>query len=205
MGPGFALRRKAVEQLCCELLVLAFVLTAARPGLAQAGSHNDVNNQFQVRVEKLTLENLSGTRLIVGVALAATSGRDLAVDRVVFSNLRINGVPVYAEPLRHRFKLRKGSSVALPEPLRVSIRLHDLGSVSPLREAVAAGSVTLDGAAAVQVPLGALAQLMLLSRHAEVSVDLHQQVPFAVPGGRLGTATLLKLLDLAEAAVKVLD
>lgn len=204
MYPRFTLRRSS-KLLWSELLVFAVMLTASRAALAQSSPEKDLSNQFQVRVEKLSIEGLSGSKLVLGVALAATSTRDLTVDRVVFSGLRINGVPIAAAPFEHRLKLRRDSSVDLPQPLLVTIDLRDVSSLTPLRRAIAEGRATVEGVASVRVPLSALAALLRLSRHAEVSTQLHQQVEVSVPGGALASVALVKLLDVAQSGLDLLQ
>lgn len=185
------------------LLVIIFAISGA--GLAQSGPSENLANQVQIRVVSLALEDLSTTQLVIDVGLEANSNRDVTVDQLLLSGLQINGVPIYAAPLKRRFRLRRDASVTLPEPLRITVHLRDLDSLQPLRKAISDGHATLDGIAVIHVPLNPLARLILLSNHAEVTTALHQQVPFRVPGGPLAATSLVKILDLTDAALKALD
>lgn len=189
----------------CNPVLLLITLAISSAGFAQSSSRDNFADQVRIRVVNLTLEDLSTTKLVIGVGLAANSDRNVTVDQLVLSGLRVNGIPIYAAPLKRRFKLRSDATVILPEPLRVTVYLRDLDSLEPLRNAISDGHATLDGVAVVHVPLNPLARLMLLSKDAEVTTALHQQVPFSVPGGPLAATSMVKILDLADAALKALD
>lgn len=188
-----------------NLVLLVITLAISSTAVAQSSSRDNFPNPVQIQVVNFSLEDFSPTQLVVDVGLAATSNRNVTVDEIVLSGLRVNGVPIYAAPLKRRFKLRSDARVSLPEPLRITIYLRDLGSLEPLRNAVSDGHVMLDGVAVVHVPLNPFARLMLFSNHAQVSTVLHQQVPFSIPGGPMAAASLVKILDLADAALKALD
>jgi hypothetical protein len=185
------------------LLIVTLAISSA--GAAQSSSRDSLANPVQVQILNFTLEDFSTTKLVIGVGLAAASNRNITVDQLVLSGLRVNGVPIYAAPLKRRFKLRSDARVSLPEPLSITIYLRDLDSLAPLRNAISDGHATVDGVVVIHVPLSPLARLMLLSTHAEVSTVLHQQVPFSVPGGPMAATSLVKILDLADAALKALD
>lgn len=189
----------------CKLALFLIVVTVCSVGAAQSGSSGNFSNQIQIQAVNFTLEDFSTTKLVIGVNLAANSNRNVTVDKVVLSELRLNGVPIDAAPLKHRFKLRSDATVILPEPLRITVYLRDVDSLEPLRKAIAEGHATVDGLAVIDVPLNPLARLVLLSKDAEVSTALHQQVAFTVPGGPLAAASLVKILELAETAFKALD
>lgn len=186
-------------------VLLLIILAISGAGVAQSGSSDNLANQVQIRVVSLALEDVSTTQMVMDVGLAVNSNRNVTVDQLVLSGLRVNGVPIYAAPSKRRFRLRRDAAVTLPEPLRITVYLRDLNSLQPLRKAISDGHATLDGIAVVRVPLNPLARLMLLSNHAEVTTALHQQVPFGVPGGPLAAASLVKILDLSGAALKELD
>jgi len=184
---------------------IAMVLMLAGACRAQSQPNDSVSQQLSVRVVKLSLQDFSTDKLVIGVGLAANSSRTVTVDELVLSGLQLNGVPIYVAPFKRRFKLRNDRSVRLPEQLQVTVYLRNLDSLKPLRDAISNGYATLSGVALVHVPLSPLERLILLSSHAEVSTSLHQQVPFNIPGGRLAATSLVKILDLADDAFKVVD
>lgn len=192
-----------MKRLAPALLTLVFIATSSC--LAQSGSNDNVAQQLKVRVVSLTLLDFSTDKLVIGVGLAANSPQNVTVDELMLSGLQLNGVPVYAAPIKHRFKLHSGSSVKLPEQLALTIYLRDLSSLKPVRDAISNGYATLNGNAVIRVPLNPVARLILLSSHADVSKGLHQQVAFNIPGGTFVSASLLRVLDLADAAIKKLD
>jgi hypothetical protein len=186
-------------------VLMAIVLILTSNCLAQSGPNEKIFNQFQVRVVRLSILDVSTDKLVIGVGLSARSKRNLTVDQLVLARLQLNGVPIYAAPFKDRLKLRSDRSVTLPEQLQVTVYLHDLNSLKPLRDAVSNGYATVNGVVTAHVPLNPLERLILLSSHAEVSTSLHQQVAFNIPGGPLATVSLVKVLDLADAAFKALD
>lgn len=186
-------------------VLLLVTLAISSAGVAQSSSRDNLANPVQIQILNFTLEDFSATKLVIGVGLAANSNRNVTVDQLVISGLRVNGVPIYAAPLKRRFKLRRDAKVTLPEPLRVTIYLRDLDSLEPLRNAISDGHATVDGVAVVHVPLNPLAMLMRLSKDAAVSTTFHQQVPFSVPGGPLAATSLVKIFDLIDAGLRSLD
>lgn len=186
-------------------VLMAIVLILTGTCLAQSGPNDKISNQFQIRVVKLSLLDFSTDKLVIGVGVSAGSKRNLTVDQLVLSGLELNGVPIYAAPFRDRFKLRSDRNVTLPKQLQVTVYLHDLDSLKPLRDAISNGYAIVNGVAVARVPLNPFERLMLLSSHAEVSTSLHQQVAFSVPGGPFVSASLVSVLDLAEATVQEMD
>ena len=184
---------------------IAIVLLFASACFAQSGAKDEISNQVQIRVVNLSLQDFSTDKLVIGVGLAANSNRNITVDELVLSRLQLNGVPIYAAPMKRRFKLRSRGRVTLPEQLQMTVYLRDLDSLKPLRDAISNGYATVTGVAVVHVTLNPLERLIALSSHAEVSTTLHQQVAFSVPGGPFVSASLIRVLDLAEAAVQELD
>lgn len=184
---------------------IAIVLLAASACLAQSAPNGDLAHQFQIRIDRLSLQQLSTDKLVIGVGLAANATRNVTVDEVVLSGLQLNGIPIYVAPLKTRFKLRSDRSVTLPEQLQVTVYLRDLDSLKPLRDAISNGYATLSGVAMIHVALNPLQRLVLLSSHAEVSTSLHQQVALSIPGGSLAAASLVKVLDLADAAFRAVS
>jgi len=181
------------------------VLLAAGACMGQSSPNGDLAHEFQVRISKLSLQQLSSDKIVIGVGLAANATRNITVDELVLSGLQLNGIPIYVAPVKTRFKLRGDRSVTLPEQLQVTVYLRDLDSLKPLRDAISSGYATLNGVAMVHVALNPLERLILFSGHAQVSTNLHQQVALNLPGGSLAAASLVKVLDFADAAVKTVD
>jgi hypothetical protein len=195
------IEQESVKLLPTASFLLALVLIASGAGLTQSRPTNNLANELEVRVVQLTLQDFSGSKVVIGVGLAATCKRNLTVDQVVFSGLRINGVAIYAAPYKHRFSLRRDSTVVLPEPLMVTLDLRDLNSLKSLRKAISDGHATLEGVASIRSPLSPMAKLMLFSGHAEITRDLHQEVAIDIPGA----AMVSKILDFAGAGLRVID
>lgn len=191
-------------QFIAALLLISPGISFAQS--VQSPSDPDLTGQVQAQVVKTSLLSYSSSKLVVGLTLAIDSKRDLTVEQIVLSGLRINGLPVYAAPVKQRIQLHSNDRTLLPDPLPVTVYLHDLDSVSPLEEAVANGHTTLDGTAYATVRVNPLASVVLLSRHVDVAMNLHEDVlPFSIPGGSLGKNAALTVLRAAEKALHVIS
>ncbi len=175
---------------------------AAQP----AQSEPDLAGQIQVQVVKTALLNYSSSKLVLGLTLSVSSKRDVTLEQIVLGGLRINGLPVYAAPVKQRLQLHSGDKTLLSDPLPVTVYLRDLDSVAPLQQAIAEGHATLDGTAYATVRVSPLAAVVLFSRHVEVAMNLHEDVlPFTVPGGTLAKDASLAVLRAAEKALRVIS
>jgi hypothetical protein len=186
------------------LLVTALVLLPA-PRVLPQDAPPDLKGQMQVDVVKTSLTAYSPTKLVLGLTLAVTSKRDVTLDQLVLSDLRMNGLPIYAAPVSSRLQLKAGSKTVLPDPLPVTIYLRDLDSVAPVQDALGSGDAILDGTAYASVHLNVLEKIALLSGHVDVAMDIHQEVPFTIPGGAVAKTTALVLLHGADKALRTVS
>src|SRR5262249_20125936 len=131
-------------------LIAALVFILLSDGLSQALQSDagpDLSGQVQLQVVNTSLVSYSASKLVLGITLAMSSKRDLTVVQIVLAGLRLNGLPLYAAPVKQRLQLHPGDKTLLPEPLAVTVYLRDLDSISPLEQAISNGHTTLDGTA----------------------------------------------------------
>ncbi|HEY6252981.1 MAG TPA: hypothetical protein VI685_23735 [Candidatus Angelobacter sp.] len=166
----------------------------------------DLRGQMQLDIVDTSLLDYSASKLVLGLTLSISSKRDLTLEQIVLHGLRINGLPVYAAPLTQRLQLHSGEKKLLPDPLPVTIYLRDLDSVAPLEQAISTGHTTVDGTAYATVRVNPLAAMLLLSRHVDVAISVHEDVlPFSIPGGLAAKAAALVVLHAADKALRTIS
>jgi len=190
-------------KLCSAVLILIAV-TLAPPATPQADP--DLASQMQMEVVDTTLLEYSPTKLVLGLTLSITSKRDLTVEQIVLSGLRLNGLPLYAAPIKQRLQLHSGEKMLLHDPLPVTVYFRDLDTVAPLAKAIATGHTTVDGTAYTTVRVSPLAAMLLFSNHVEVAINLHEDLlPLTIPGGPVVKNASLVALQAADMALQTLS
>lgn len=183
------------------IFVAAALAVLFGSSLSRAGSQGDPSlaGQVQIEVVNTSVVSYSASKLVLGFTLSISSKRDLALEQIVLSGLRLNGLPLYAAPVKQRLQLHSGDKTFLPDPLPVTVYLRDLDSVAPLQQAVSSGHITLDGTAYATVRVNPFAAMLLLSRSVDVAISLHEEMlPFTIPGGQVAKSAALVVLDTAE-------
>lgn len=190
------------------ILLTATILLAAITALAQTVQPEtppDLNGLVQVEVVKTSLADYSTSKLVLGLTLAVTSKRDVTLDQILLADLRLNGLPLYAAPVAGKLQLKAGNRTLLPDPLPVTVYLRDLDSVAPLHDALSNGHATLDGTAYATVHLNFLETMVLFTKHLDVAANIHEEVPFTVPGGNMTKNAALTLLEGADKALRAIS
>lgn len=189
-------------------LLTATILVAASTGFAQVVQSDappDLSGQIQVEVVKTSLADYSTSKLVLGLTVAVTSKRDVTLDQILLADLRLNGLPLYAAPVASKLQLKAGDKTLLSDPLPVTIYVRDLDSVAPLHDALSNGHATLDGTAYATVHLNFLETMVLFTKHVNVAANIHEEVPFTVPGGNMAKTAALTLLEGADKALRTLS
>jgi hypothetical protein len=171
----------------------------------QSETEPDLTGQVQVQVVNTSLVSYSTSKLALGVTIAITSKRDVTLDQILLADLRLNGLPLYAAPMASKLQLKAGNKTVLPDPLPVTVYLRDLDSVAPLHDAMANEHATLDGMAYATVHLNLLETMVLFTKHVDVAANIHEEVPFTVPGGAMARTAALTLLQGADKALRAIS
>lgn len=150
----------------------------------------------------LSLQDIDTEKIAFALKLSVDAKQDLNLDQVTLANLHLNGLPVFAAPLQIPIHLNKGQKTELPQPILVTIYLHDIDSTKPLSQALDDGFATLDGELYLSVHLSTIAKIMLRSSQAVVPMKLQQKVPVAVPGGAISKAAALAVLAAGDVALQ---
>jgi hypothetical protein len=195
----------AVSKFVLLAAAILFAAGTAVPQAVEAGAEPDLSGQVQVEVVKTSLAYYSTTKLVLGLTVAVTSKRDVTLDQILLANLHMNGLPLYAAPVASKLQLKSGNKTLLPDPLPVTVYLRDLDSVAPIQDALTNGHATLDGTAYATVHLNFLETMVLFTKHVDVAANIHEEVPFTVPGGAIAKTAALTLLEGADKALRAIS
>ena len=166
----------------------------------------DLDGQMQLEIVDTSLLDYSASKVVLGLTLSLSSKRDLTVEQIVLGGLSINGLPVYAAPIKQRLELHSGAKTLLSNPLPVTVYLRDLDSISPLEQAVSKGHTTVDGTAYATVHVNPLTAMLIFSRSVEIAINLHQEMlPFTIPGGLVSRGAALIVLEAAEKGLRTIS
>ena len=189
--------------------IASLLFLLAGHGLPQAWHSNadpELAGQVQLEIVNTSLLSYSTSKVVLGLTLSISSRRDLTLEQIILSGLRINGLPVYAAPVKQRLELHSSVKTLLPDPLPVTVYLRDLDSVSPLIQAVSNGHTTLDGIAYATVRVNPLAAMLIFSRSVDIAISIHEDVlPFTVPGGQMARSAALLGLRTADKALHTIS
>ncbi len=162
----------------------------AAGGLAQTGSL--AIGTLQVRDINVVEIDTSHVKAAVDLTLVPAQSITLAEMRLC--SLRLNGMPVFAEPLQQEIVLKKGVTTALP-PLYVTVLFRDLYTVAPLSQMIERQSVHVEGELVAGVHLNLLEKLALSTLHPKVAISLDQEVPAKTPGTEMQRKVTLAVLS----------
>ncbi len=140
-----------------------------------------------IDLEKLTLNLFLSVRPV---------DRAATVRRVVFQDIRANGVPIRIESFDQEFKLSKKETVDLPGPLKCAIVFSELDSLKPVKDVVEQDKIRISGQSFIEVKLNAVEKVALRARRLVLPVQLNEEVPLQMFSGN----PILKM-----AATKILD
>jgi len=192
-----------------SIFTLIILLPLFEAGWAQSlhvKADADLDGQMQLEIADTSLLDYSASKVVLGLTLSLSSKRDLTVEQIVLRGLRINGLPVYAAPVKQRLELHSGVKTLLPDPLPVTVYLRDLDSISPLEQAVSNGHTTVDGTAYAKVHVNPVTAMLLFSRSVEIAINLHQEMlPFTIPGGLVTRGAALIVLQAAEKGLRTIS
>jgi len=158
-----------------------------------------VSGIAQVAVKSTQIAEIDSNRLRIAVDLSAIPSRTITLENLRLTGLRLNGLPVYAEPLAEPIELIKGKETALP-PLYITLQTRDITSTKPLREMVENQSVHLTGQMVAALKVSFIEKLALHTEHPRIALPVAQEVPVAFsasPFARQAALGALTVIDLA--------
>jgi len=183
--------------LCAALLSSAAAPLAAQTDATPAAT--PATGIAQVAVKSTQIAEIDSNHLRIAVDLSAIPGRTITLENLRLTGLRLNGLPVYAQPLAEPIELIKGKETALP-PLYITLQTRDISTTKPLREMIENQSVHLTGSMVAAIKMGFLEKLAMHTEHPRISLPVAQDVPVAfgaTPFARQAALGALTLIDLA--------
>jgi hypothetical protein len=163
-----------------------------------AGSATSANGFGQITVKDTHIAEFDSSHIRIAVDLVVTPSRGATLEGLQLTSLRLNGLPVYAEPLTQSIELAQGKVIALP-PVYVTARVRDLTSAAPLREMVEKQMVHVQGQVVADVKMNFFQKLAMHTEHPRILLPLTEDVPVdfgSVPFARqaaLGALTVIEL------------
>jgi len=155
-----------------------------------------------VNVNSTQIAEIDKTHVRIAVDLSVVPARTITLENVRLTGLRMNGLPVYAQPLAEPIELVKGKETALP-PLYITLQLRDLTTTKPLREMVENQSVHLSGEMVAGIKMSFLDKLATHTLHPRLGLPVVQDVPVSFgssPIARQAALGVLTLVDLGMAS-----
>lgn len=175
--------------------------TAALAGAITAGASPPagLDDFFRLDVTSVDLLEVGAERASVVVHATVLSRQRVVVREFSIVELKVNGVPAYASPVRRRIELPAGQATTF-EPVPVELYYRDLETLEPLRRAVDDQLMRVTATVRLIVDLNWLGRLALWARNGQVVVPVSATVPVSVPGGLVGRAGARAALRMLEPA-----
>jgi hypothetical protein len=155
----------------------------------------------EVQVKDARVADVDASHLKIAVDLVVKPTQTVTLENLRITGLRMNGLPLYADPLDQSLELKKGMEVSLP-PVYVSVLFRDLTTVEPLRTMVDKQMAHLQGEIVAGVRMSFLQKLVLHTEHPRVSIHLSEDVPVTIGSSPLERAAALGLLSLVDAGLQ---
>jgi hypothetical protein len=181
--------------------VLAFAFVLGGFFSAAAANVDDTRPAVRVGLESLSLVSVTTEKVQLSAFVSLASSRNVTLREVAFDQLRINGVPFYASPISDNLVLAPNEKVIPSRPLILTVYLHDLDNLRPLRSLVAEGRLSVTGMAYADVILTPAAKLLLFTKRARIPVKVQDSVELQVPGAAVVRNAALALIDGAQTAL----
>jgi hypothetical protein len=172
------------------LIIPSFVFAQAQPDLP-------ATDFGPIQVKSANIGTIDTSHLEIVVSLALTPGQSGTLKNLQLCSLRMNGLPVFANPVEQEIVLKKGEPTQLP-PLTVSVYYHDLYTTHPLAEMIDKQSVRVEGELVSDLQVGFLGKLALHSQHPRIVIPLNQEVPVAIGGSALERRLALGALQAMD-------
>jgi len=155
-----------------------------------------------IAVENISLTSATSDRVQFTANVSLLSSRRVTLREVMFAELHASGIPFYASPISDRLVLVPNQKVLPSQPLLLTVYLHDLSSLKPLHALVADGKISITGMAYASVDLTTAEKVFLRTGHARVPVKIDSALELHIPGGALGKASALALIDYGQAGLE---
>jgi hypothetical protein len=127
-------------------------------GTVVAATDNAASLEGTVHVAGLHVDEFKSDRIVLDTNAEIQVSRALTVERVEFSDMKINGVPFTIAPITQEVQLPKSSPYTL-SGLQIDLLLRDLATTDPWRQLAANKNVRITGSVTIQPRRGFLARL----------------------------------------------
>jgi hypothetical protein len=189
---------------CLAAAALIGATTHARaqpPALSvPASAPTSIAGVGNIAVTSTRIADLTPDGVTIAVEFSLTPDRTVSIESIRFSALRINGLPLHADPMSQLTQLPKGKATALP-PLIVKVFFRDLTTVAPLRQMLTDQAVQIQGQANATFHATFIEKLALGTAHPIVMLPFTQKVPIALPDSPFARQAADAILNLVQAGL----
>ena len=179
----------------CLFVLTVFGLPAAMlPQLPQSPAP-----PASVQIESVSLQSVQSDRMELLVRLGLYPERSLNIHALTFANMRVNGMPVYVDPVDGEFNLKKQQYLSLPD-LQITVYFRDVLSSEPVRQIVDQQKIVISGEIDAHMKANPFEQIAMHSFRPRIVLPFTKEIPVSIPGGEIGRKAALALLDLTSQA-----
>ena len=198
---AWLVRTFLVSFLVCALLIAGFPdrrVYARQTGSSFATTPGALGG---VKVQSTRVAEIDSAHLRLAIDLIITPTQTATLDDLHLTELHLNGLPAFAEPIRQQINLENGKDSALP-PIFITVQFRDVTTVVPLREMIEKQSVHVNGQIAAAIKMNFLDRLAVRIQHPRVSLALNEDVPIDFGASPLQRRAALGLLSVVEVGLR---
>jgi hypothetical protein len=183
-----------------SIVAAGMMALSALSGLGQTGTLAIGTLQ----VKDINVVEIDATHVKAAVDLTLIPSQSVTLGDLRLCSLRLNGLPVFAEPLNQEIVLKKDLTTALP-PLYVTVLFRDVNTVAPLSQMIEKQSVHVEGEMVAGIRLNLVEKLALGAMHPKVAITLEQDVPAKVPGNEMQRKMAQTILSGIDVGLEAKD
>jgi hypothetical protein len=160
--------RSILAAACAVLLIIA-------------SCHAQEKQPLQIHIDSVRLEHIDREQVQAEVLMSTIGPKGLHVERIALNNLRVNGTPVFADPVDMDVKTT-GGTVALP-PIHLHIYLADIENTAWLESLLREQRASMTAVVFVNVHANLLQRIFLGEAHPVAVWAIQKEVPLHISDG----------------------
>lgn len=151
-------------------------------------------------VHRVVLDRLAADHAELSVEADAVAGVDAELKTLRLSGVRLDGTPVYVDPLAGQIELRRGVPLQLPR-VRMVVYYTDLPTPTALDNMLAVHHVRVTAEVRAQLQASILSKLLMGDLHPVAALPIDEQAGFDRAAVDPGIQAGVGLLSLAQQAL----
>lgn len=167
------------------------------PSFAVCRSASDVSAIAGIHCETVSLAHIDSDSAELELTISGSVSESFTAESIAFDHVTVNGIPLRVLPARGPFRFRKGQPLDLP-PFSAAVSFRQVSSLDPLRRMISDEIAHVHAGLLVRLDLNPIEMLAVRARNVWMAANLEQDLPIAVPGGKIGKLAALAALTAAE-------